>query len=102
MKNKYRICIFGLGYVGLPLAIEFGKKIETVGYDINKKRISHLSKRNDFNNDIKPIEFQRSKKLIFTGIGTTDLQNLFFCFSINSNPPCFKYLLLTFKFIVPF
>ncbi len=75
MKNKYRICIFGLGYVGLPLAIEFGKKIETVGYDINKKRISQLSKRNDFNNDIKPIEFQRSKKLIFTN----DLNKIMSC-----------------------
>ena len=40
MKNPtYQIGLIGLGYVGLPLAIEFGKKYEVVGFDINKNRI---------------------------------------------------------------
>ena len=43
---KYKICVIGLGYVGLPLAVEFSKKYKTVGYDINKKRIEDL--RNNF------------------------------------------------------
>ncbi|MFT5815019.1 MAG: UDP-N-acetyl-D-galactosamine dehydrogenase, partial [Psychroserpens sp.] len=34
-----RIGIIGLGYVGLPLAVEFGKKFETLGFDINKSRV---------------------------------------------------------------
>lgn len=34
--NDFRIAIIGLGYVGLPLAVEFGKQFLTIGYDINK------------------------------------------------------------------
>lgn len=45
--NKNKIAIVGLGYVGLPLAVEFGKKHEVVGFDINKQRISELSEGND-------------------------------------------------------
>jgi UDP-N-acetyl-D-galactosamine dehydrogenase len=41
MKNK--ICVVGLGYVGLPLAVEFGQKYETVGFDITQRRIDELS-----------------------------------------------------------
>ena len=37
--NK-KIAIIGLGYVGLPLAVEFGKKYKTIGYDLNKERIA--------------------------------------------------------------
>ena len=40
--NKKRIAVVGLGYVGLPLAVEFGKKYETVGFDINQKRVDEL------------------------------------------------------------
>jgi UDP-N-acetyl-D-galactosamine dehydrogenase len=40
--NKTQIGIIGLGYVGLPLAVEFGKKYPTIGFDINKLRISEL------------------------------------------------------------
>jgi len=36
--SNTRIAIVGLGYVGLPLAVEFSKKIKTIEYDINKKR----------------------------------------------------------------
>ena len=42
MKNK-KIAIIGLGYVGLPLAMEFGKSREVVGYDIDTKRIEAVS-----------------------------------------------------------
>jgi UDP-N-acetyl-D-glucosamine/UDP-N-acetyl-D-galactosamine dehydrogenase len=41
--NNTKIAVIGLGYVGLPLAVEFGKKYKTVGFDINAKRISELS-----------------------------------------------------------
>jgi UDP-N-acetyl-D-galactosamine dehydrogenase len=46
MLENVKIAIIGLGYVGLPLAVEFGKKYKTVGFDINVKRI------NDLNNGI--------------------------------------------------
>ena len=52
IKN-INIGIFGLGYVGLPLAIEFGKKFNVFAYDNNKNRINDLKKNIDKNNDIK-------------------------------------------------
>ncbi|MDL2243059.1 nucleotide sugar dehydrogenase, partial [Bacteroidales bacterium OttesenSCG-928-K03] len=42
-----KIAVIGLGYVGLPLAIEFGKKYQVLGYDINKERVKELSRRED-------------------------------------------------------
>ena len=48
MPNKdTKIAIIGLGYVGLPLAVEFGRKYPTIGFDINEKRISELNKGKD-------------------------------------------------------
>ena len=41
--KKIKIGIIGLGYVGLPLAIEFGKKYQTIGFDINQSRVSELN-----------------------------------------------------------
>ncbi len=46
MKNT-KIAIIGLGYVGLPLAVEFGKKFQVIGFDINKKRIEELNNNKD-------------------------------------------------------
>ena len=43
MKDK-KIAVIGLGYVGLPLAVEFGKKFNTIGFDINDDRINELNK----------------------------------------------------------
>ena len=43
MKKKPKIAIIGLGYVGLPLAIEFAKKFNVIGYDINSKRVADLN-----------------------------------------------------------
>ncbi|HDZ9260123.1 TPA: Vi polysaccharide biosynthesis UDP-N-acetylglucosamine C-6 dehydrogenase TviB, partial [Vibrio cholerae] len=40
--ENFKIGIIGLGYVGLPLAVEFGKKFKTIGFDINKKRVDEL------------------------------------------------------------
>ena len=41
MNNK-KIAVIGLGYVGLPLAVEFAKKYKTIGFDINKTRVDKL------------------------------------------------------------
>jgi UDP-N-acetyl-D-galactosamine dehydrogenase len=50
MKNK--IAIIGLGYVGLPLAVEFAKHYPVVGFDISESRISELQKGNDFTKEV--------------------------------------------------
>lgn len=42
MNKNLKIAIIGLGYVGLPLAVEFGKKIPTLGFDINQARVNEL------------------------------------------------------------
>jgi UDP-N-acetyl-D-galactosamine dehydrogenase len=47
MQNKIKIAIIGLGYVGLPLAVEFGKKYNVIGFDINLDRINELNKGYD-------------------------------------------------------
>ena len=64
LNNK--IAIIGLGYVGLPLALAFGKKFSTIGFDINKDRIKELQKKNDSNLLSKKTLFDKSKKLIFS------------------------------------
>ena len=63
---EIKICIVGLGYVGLPLAIEFGKKFNTVGFDISKQRINELKNSYDRTKEIVTKDFQKSKKLEFT------------------------------------
>ena len=55
--NK-KIAVIGLGYVGLPLAVEFSKKYITIGYDINKERVSNLLKFIDDTNEIDKNEIK--------------------------------------------
>ena len=62
----YKIGIIGLGYVGLPLAIEFGKKLSVVGYDNKSSKIKKLKKSIDENGEIKPQQFKKAKFLNFT------------------------------------
>ncbi len=50
--NKYRICVIGLGYVGLPLARLFSSKYTTIGYDTNSSRIEEINKGEDTTNNI--------------------------------------------------
>ena len=61
-----KICIVGLGYVGLPLAVEFGKKYETIGFDINPDRIYELNNFRDKTNELSQEEIRLATKLIFT------------------------------------
>jgi UDP-N-acetyl-D-galactosamine dehydrogenase len=65
-KDNIRIAIIGLGYVGLPLAIEFGKKFLVIGFDINEKRIKELKARYDRTLEISSEEFLESTNLTFS------------------------------------
>lgn len=67
-----KVAIIGLGYVGLPLAIEFGKVIPTIGFDINQKRIENLKEGQDFTKEVEAKEFKEASQLIFT-METSDL-----------------------------
>ncbi len=64
--NNLKLAIIGLGYVGLPLAVEFGKVIQTTGYDLNKKRVKELQNGKDRTLEISKKDIKDSKKLIFT------------------------------------
>ena len=64
--KKIRISVIGLGYVGLPLAIEFGKKFHVTGYDKNYLRVSELKLGIDRTGEILEEEFAKSKNLIIT------------------------------------
>lgn len=64
--SKPRLCIIGLGYVGLPLAVEFGKKIDTVGFDINPARISALRQKTDHTLELTADELAQATHLSYT------------------------------------
>ena len=61
-----KIGIIGLGYVGLPLALEFGKKYPTAAFDLNKKRISELKNKYDYTKEVSKKDFYAAKKIKFT------------------------------------
>jgi UDP-N-acetyl-D-galactosamine dehydrogenase len=61
-----RIGIIGLGYVGLPLAVEFGKVMNVVGFDINQERINELKKGHDRTLEVDEKELKSASKLSFS------------------------------------
>lgn len=60
------LCVIGLGYVGLPLAVEFGKKITTIGFDINQTRVDALRSGVDHTLELTAEELQATEQLSFT------------------------------------
>lgn len=65
-QQKLKIAIIGLGYVGLPLAIEFGKKIETIGFDINNQRIAELNDGIDSTLEVEAEALTAANHLTYT------------------------------------
>jgi UDP-N-acetyl-D-glucosamine/UDP-N-acetyl-D-galactosamine dehydrogenase len=61
-----KIAVIGLGYVGLPLAVEFGKKFDTLGFDINHKRIAELREGFDRTREVTSTELEQSARLRYT------------------------------------
>ena len=73
--EKIKIAVIGQGYVGLPLAIEFGKKYPTIGYDINLHRIEELKKGIDLTNEASPEQLRSANLLTFS----SELNNIKDC-----------------------
>lgn len=65
-ENDLVIGIIGLGYVGLPLAVEFGKRYPTIGFDINVSRIKELESGKDSTLEVEPEELINASKLQYT------------------------------------
>lgn len=84
-----KIGIIGLGYVGLPLAVEFGKVMPVVGFDINNERIEELRKGYDRTKEVDEAELKISKHLSFTA----DLEQLksVTCFIVTVPTPVDDY-----------
>lgn len=67
-----RIAVIGLGYVGLPFAVEFGKRLPTLGFDINPARIDELLSGHDSTLEVEPEEMQQATCLRYSN-NTADL-----------------------------
>ncbi len=65
-SDEIRIGIVGLGYVGLPLAVAFGRRFPTTGFDINPSRIAELQQGSDSSLEATPAELAEAKLLTFT------------------------------------
>jgi len=74
LKNC-RIGVVGLGYVGLPLAVEFGKHYETLGFDIKPERVAELARGKDSTLEVSPAELREARRLSYT----SDLEALKRC-----------------------
>lgn len=88
--NKKKICIIGLGYVGLPLFVAFKKKyLNVCGYDINRKRVFELTKGYDSNNEIKKKDLLFNNKSFLTSCIENIKQHNIYIFTlptpINTN-----------------
>lgn len=64
--DQVKLAIVGLGYVGLPLAVEFGKKYPVVGFDINAKRVAELLSGQDHTQEVEPEELKQARFLSYT------------------------------------
>ena len=64
--SNIKIAVIGLGYVGLPLAVEFGKKYKTVGFDINKLRVSQLESGHDLTKEVTKETLSESIYLTYS------------------------------------
>lgn len=87
--KQNKIAIIGLGYVGLPLAIEFGKKHRVIGFDIDKQRIKNLTLACDFTNEanIEDLNY------VINLSKTSKIKGLFFSDKIDDLNDCNIYFI---------
>ena len=83
LKSKKKICIIGLGYVGMPLAYEFSKYFNVVGYDINNNRINQLKAGIDKNRQINQKSLKNCNVNFTKNI--SDLSNIDYFYYNSSN-----------------
>jgi len=72
MVNVKKVCVVGLGYVGLPLAIEFAKHYTVVGYDVSEERVSILNQNRDPNGEVSERSLQESNAIWSSTIEVID------------------------------
>lgn len=98
MTRKLKVAVIGLGYVGLPLAVEFSKKRKIIGFDVDKRRVKELSSGVDLTNEVSSADLKKVKSKITYTTNIHDLQDAnFFIATVptpinNSKNPDFSYL----------
>ncbi len=65
VARKQKLAVIGLGYVGLPIALEFAKKISVIGFDINAQRVDMMNNGIDPSKELDSSEFE-GKDIVFT------------------------------------
>ena len=101
VKKESKLAVIGLGYVGLPIALEFALKIKVVGFDINQKRVDLMKNKIDPSNELDASYFE-NRDILFSA-DTNDLKDVnFFIVAVptpidSSNLPDLKPLLLATK-----
>src|SRR5450432_2580760 len=88
MESKHFIAVIGLGYVGLPLAVEFAKKYPVVGFDINQNRIRELMSGKDQTLEIEDVDL---KKVLTNSPGSKGL----FCSDQPANMKNCNFYIIT-------
>lgn len=73
LDRKNKLAVIGLGYVGMPIAVQFAKKIDVIGFDVNSSKISEYKKGHDVTNEVGDEELKKTK-LFFTD-KESDLKN---------------------------
>ena len=73
-SEDIHLAVIGLGYVGLPLAVGFGRKLSTLGFDVNAERIAELRQHRDHTLEVTPDELRATTRLSFSG-DAKDLQD---------------------------
>ena len=76
ISKKRKLAVIGLGYVGMPIAVQFAKKIDVIGFDVNSKKINEYKKGHDVTNEVGDDELKKTK-LVFTD-QEFDLKNVNF------------------------
>ena len=75
LSSNPTICVIGLGYVGLPLAVEFGKSYKTIGFEINEKRVNELQENKDSTLEVEKEILLGAKHLLYT----SDIDDIKIC-----------------------
>lgn len=76
LEKKNKLAVIGLGYVGMPIAVQFAKKIDVIGFDVNSSKINEYKKGHDVTNEVGDEELKKTT-LFFTD-KESDLRNINF------------------------
>lgn len=91
--NNPKIAVIGLGYVGLPLAVEFGKKFPTIGFDINTKRVKELQEGHDHTFEVEDTDL---RSVITSDLLVVEAQNKgLFCTTAVGDIEDFNFFIVT-------